>query len=534
MPRPLFFSIYQLCGTLNNTVMALDISHKNPVQPDSRTTPFSCAVLWVLVFLAVSITDSRALTPTVLHAFSVLTGPQQTNLDGANLAGDLLLVGNMLYGTASHGGTHGLGCIFAVNTNGLGFTNLYNFSAVSGPAGTNADGAYPLAGLVLASNVLYGTASRGGAFGAGTVFQLSLDGTGFSTLHNFSALAGILFSNMDGAHPQAPLLPAGQTLYGTAGDGGTSGNGTVFAFGVNGTGFKTLHNFPPAYASTIGYYTNVEGANPAGGLVLGNGSLFGTTVYGGRAGQGVVFTLNTNGSGFVNLHDFDLPARDSSGTYTNAYGANPSATLSLSGNILYGTAQNAGAHGAGTCFSLRTDGSSLTPLHSFNPTNDGANPVSSLVLLGQTLLGTAATGTASGQGAVFMLNVDGTAFTNLYGFPSLSSQTNTAGANPIAGLVYSAGTIYGAAYDGGPSGTGSLFSLSPLELAPPLLAISRSGPNVILTWPGQASMFSLQTATNLHAPLLWTNVSAVPALVNGLNTVTNPFAGADSFFRLSR
>lgn len=507
---------------------------QNSIGPASRLKWSPRAFVWVLVFWALSASHSRALTATLLHGFSALTGPLQTNLDGANPAGDLLLVGNMLYGTASHGGTHGLGCIFAVSTNGLGFTNLYNFSVVSGPAGTNSDGAYPVSGLVLASNVLYGTASRGGAFGAGTVFQLNLDGTAFSTLHNFSAPAGILFSNIDGAHPQAPLLPNGQTLYGTAGDGGTSGNGTVFAFGVDGTGFKTLHNFPPAYASPIGYYTNVEGANPAGGLVLGNASLFGTTVYGGRAGQGVVFTLSTNGSGFVNLHDFDLPARDSSGTYTNTYGANPTATLSLSGNVLYGTAQNAGAHGYGTCFSLRTDGSSLTPLHSFNPTNDGANPVSSLVLLGQALLGIAATGTASGQGGVFMLDVDGTAFTNLYGFPSLSSQTNATGANPISGLVYSAGTIYGAAYDGGPSGAGSIFSLSPLELAPPLLAISTSGPNVVLTWPVRASVFSLQIAPNLNPPLLWTNVVTAPALVNGLNIVTNPIAGAGAFFRLSR
>jgi len=56
--------------------------------------------------------------------------------------------------------------VFAVNTDGTGFTNLHSFSYSS-------DGAYPHGTLILSGNTLYGTALYGGSFGNGTVFSLS-------------------------------------------------------------------------------------------------------------------------------------------------------------------------------------------------------------------------------------------------------------------------------------------------------------------------------------------------------------------------
>jgi len=85
----------------------------------------------------------------------------------------LILSGDTLYGTAGGGGTNGGGTVFAINTNGIGFTTLYSFTTA--PSGsTNNDGAYPYAGLILSDNTLYGTASGGGTNGGGTVFSLSL------------------------------------------------------------------------------------------------------------------------------------------------------------------------------------------------------------------------------------------------------------------------------------------------------------------------------------------------------------------------
>jgi len=100
---------------------------------------------------------------------------------------------------------------------------LYEFTG-------GTDGAYPFAGLIrdpLGNLVrgkrgnLYGTASGGGGFGAGTVFMLDRRGRQ-TVLHTFTGGA-------DGGYPFAELLPdEGGSLYGTALGGGGFGAGTVF------------------------------------------------------------------------------------------------------------------------------------------------------------------------------------------------------------------------------------------------------------------------------------------------------------------
>jgi uncharacterized repeat protein (TIGR03803 family) len=62
--------------------------------------------------------------------------------------------------------------VFAVNTDGTGFTNLYNFTATDG-YGNNNDGAAPVGGLILSGNALYGTTHNGGIAHQGTVFSIS-------------------------------------------------------------------------------------------------------------------------------------------------------------------------------------------------------------------------------------------------------------------------------------------------------------------------------------------------------------------------
>ena len=66
--------------------------------------------------------------------------------------------------------------MFAVNRDGTGFKNLYSFTRTAGNIGligTNSDGAWPEAGLILSGNTLYGTTTFGGSSGNGTVFSLS-------------------------------------------------------------------------------------------------------------------------------------------------------------------------------------------------------------------------------------------------------------------------------------------------------------------------------------------------------------------------
>ncbi len=331
------------------------------------------------------------------------------------------------------------------------FTTLHSFSATSGEfsGATNSDGVYPADGVIQSGNILYGTAVSGGGSGYGTVYSLNTDGTGFTNVHTFDGYPG------DGDHPYAGLLSVGDTLYGTTVGGGNRGWGTVFAISTNGTGLSILHSFTSAYGSPN--VTNSDGAGPYGygGLIRSGYTLYGTAFGGGSSGHGVVFRVNTDGTGFTNLHSFTA----GSGGYpivTNSDGAYPLAGLTLSGSALFGAAESGGTSGNGTVFAVNTDGSGFTTVHSFaagsssypHTTNsDGAQPLAALVLAGSTLYGTANSGGDWGNGTVFAVNTNGSGFTILHSFTAGSGTyptvTNSDGANPFGGLILSGNTLYG-------------------------------------------------------------------------------------------
>jgi uncharacterized repeat protein (TIGR03803 family) len=85
--------------------------------------------------------------------------------DGANPNAGLLVSGSTLFGTTQAGGSFEHGTVFALNFDGTGFTNLYNFTG-------GLDGGNPAAGLILSSNTLYGTTTAGGISSNGTIFAL--------------------------------------------------------------------------------------------------------------------------------------------------------------------------------------------------------------------------------------------------------------------------------------------------------------------------------------------------------------------------
>jgi len=119
--------------------------------------------------------------------------------------------------------------VFAVNTDGGGFTNLHSFVGTLLSLFTNTDGAVPEACLILSGSTLYGTAASAGSSGRGTVFRLYTNGTSFAVLHNF---AGTYTGGNDGGQPTAGLVLSDVTLYGTSRAGGSSGAGTVFSLSL--------------------------------------------------------------------------------------------------------------------------------------------------------------------------------------------------------------------------------------------------------------------------------------------------------------
>ena len=115
--------------------------------------------------------------------------------------------------TDSDGIPSGYGVVFKVAPDMSGFAVVHPFS----PAG----GIHPYAGLTAGpGNVLYGTTSRGGQHGVGTVFSISAEGT-YTVLHSFSVqqghvpIGGVVFGT-DGA------------LYGTTLLGGSGNAGSVY------------------------------------------------------------------------------------------------------------------------------------------------------------------------------------------------------------------------------------------------------------------------------------------------------------------
>src|SRR5579859_107188 len=124
----------------------------------------------------------------------------------------------------------------------------------------------------------------------------------FTTLHSFTATStnspGV-YTNSDGSRPLGELVQSSNTLYGTTAADGEAGNGTVFTVSVEGTGFAVLHSF-----TSMNPVTNSDGAAPWTGLLLSDNTLYGTTVIGGAGSSGTLFRSNTNGTGFTNLHSF--------------------------------------------------------------------------------------------------------------------------------------------------------------------------------------------------------------------------------------
>ncbi len=254
-----------------------------------------------------------------------------------------------LFGTTYEGGTHSGGAVFEMSPNGSGgWTErvVHNFNPAAG------DGSYPRAGLVMdSSGNLFGTTFLGGAYGLGTVFEETPNGSGGFTervLHNFTADAGdgwLLYGGV--------VLDAARNLYGTTNLGGDNGSGAVFQLTPQQNGTWT-ERVIYSFCSQAGC---ADGAAPLGSLTFFGSSpdLYGTTSSGGANGWGTVFQLTPSQGGdwtISTLHDFN-PASGDGGTPQGGVIFDPSGNL-------YGTTQvGGGNYNAGTVFAITSVGDQL-------------------------------------------------------------------------------------------------------------------------------------------------------------------------------
>jgi uncharacterized repeat protein (TIGR03803 family) len=228
--------------------------------------------------------------------------------------------------------------------------------------------------------------------------------------------------------------------------------GDVFKVTPSGT-FTSLYSFNHSG----------DGQIPVARLVQASDEdLFGTTLEGGANfndpcgvfGCGTVFKITTKGT-LTTLYSFCSQS-------SCADGSSPYAGLVQATNgDLYGTTSAGGGDGDGTVFKITPKGT-LTTLYSFCSRSncaDGSSPYAGLIqATNGDLYGTASAGGANGDGTVFKITPKGT-LTTLYSF---CSQSNCAdGSSPYSGLIQDTnGTFYGATYEGGANGGGTVFSLS--------------------------------------------------------------------------
>jgi uncharacterized repeat protein (TIGR03803 family) len=292
-----------------------------------------------------------------------------------------------LYGTAVSGGANGRGAIYKITLGGT-ITSLHDFNVT--------DGSGPQGGLSLGMDGnFYGSTNGGGSGSGGTVFKITPAGV-HTVIYNF-------VSSATGGFPRSsPVQGADGKLYGTTSIGGaivykltTAGALTKLAtlgaecdtpltLGVDGkfygiTNVGGTHNrgsvfsvTPAGVLKTVYSFNDPTGALPYGPIMQGaDGNFYGTASTGGTLGSGVVYKMTPAGV-YTVLHNFD--------NATRANGITPTTGLVQgSDGFLYGVTSGGGTSLDGTIFSIKTDGTGFSVLHSFDGAH-GATPYSQPLL----------------------------------------------------------------------------------------------------------------------------------------------------------
>jgi uncharacterized repeat protein (TIGR03803 family) len=396
--------------------------------------------------------SASAVTYKTLHRFKA-----DSSTGGSYPYGPLIIdsTGD-LFGTTVEGGNlscnnqgvhSGCGLVFKLTRNQVGTwtkTILHRFSG--------ADGSGPGSLILDAAGTLYGTAG-GGRLRAGLIYKLTPNPDGTWTekvLHDFKW-------TVDGGFPGGLFLDEAGNLYGTTGEGGVGGKGTVFKLILNSDDTWTLN--------LLFTFGNGPLGGPPRNLLLDTlGNIYSTAgggdCFGGDCGYVFKLTPNPDGGWTKQvLHRF-AGGKDGSRPFGGL-------TIDAAGN-LYGTTAADGAYvcnsypGCGTIFKLSPnfDGTWTEHiLHWFNEAN-GSWPLSGLVLdAAGALYGTTYYGGRYGYGVVFMLQptaAGGWAEKILWSF------RNQPGAFPSAGVVFDgSGNLYGTTAGGGVNTFGTVFEITP-------------------------------------------------------------------------
>ncbi len=247
-------------------------------------------------------------------------------------------------------------------------------------------------------------------------------------------------------------------LYGVTRQGGSSGNGSLFRIRPDGSGFQVVHSFTVAeLGSPFG--------RPEFSLVRGtDGAFYGTTELGGSAGFGTLYKVNADGS-FALLHSFT--AGTTAATLTTDGGAPRGGLVYATDGNLYGlTTRGSATPGAGlndsngVIYRVAPDGSGYRIIYSFDQklaAIGGIRPSALIQGRDGLLYGTLNAVGITAVGGIFSIRTDGTGFTLLSGFSRAAPLNGFSPATPVAHATD--GFLYGTTIGGGARNVGCVFRM---------------------------------------------------------------------------
>ncbi len=334
-----------------------------------------------------------------------------------------------LYGTTSKGGDEGGGTInkFVPATNNLTVLKSFEMLAAK-PWGSFIQASD---GKLYGMTSVYGMTSEEEIGGFGVIFSYDPSSSTYTNLKEFDGT--------NGSSPSGSLMQANDgKLYGMTFTGGSNGFGVIFSFDPSSSTYTKLKDFD---------YTN--GGHPHGSLIqASDGKLYGMTLRGGQSDYGVIFSFDPSSSTYTKLQDFD----NTNGGYPNG------SLMQASDGKLYGMTPQGGSNSAGVIFSFDLSSSTFTKLKDFDDT-DGSHPYGSLIQASDgKLYGMTTYGGSSGAGVIFSFD------------PSTSIYIETKdfdfdnGGLPYGSLMQASdGLLYGMTSTGGSRDDGVAFSFDPIS-----------------------------------------------------------------------
>lgn len=301
---------------------------------------------------------------------------------------------------------------------------------------------------------------NGGTMGYGSILKIKKDGSKSLRWPMWDAAA-------------SDIATADTLLFGAKRLGGTEDNGLMFRTNLSGSTWTTIFNFPYNFSW------------PRYNFIVNGERIYGSA-YEAFAGDGYLFSMNTDGSDFSQIlqlnanyarvrlvnEDYiygliwegeeggNFPARiktDGSESEVFAGPANPESLLMID-NLLYGITGDGGDNGLGTVWRMNPDGTGLEILHHF--TQEEGMPYH-IRYNGDVIYGVSIYGGEQSMGRIFRLDKTGTNYRKIMDFNDW-----TDGVYPYEFTV-SGDTLYGLTLAGGNYGSGTIFRYIVSDIPPP-------------------------------------------------------------------